>query len=273
MEEITSASGSTVKGLVLLRQKASKRRQSQSFLIEGERLVLDTPKEYLEKIYLTRKAWERIGETLQKRGLEERTILFSEEAMAKAADTKAPQGVLAVARQPKHTMEDLLQSRGLEPPLLLLLEDIQDPGNLGTMFRSAEAAGVNGIIMSKGTADVFNPKVVRSTMSALFRMPFIYVPDLTETMRQLRQRRIALYAACLEGSVPYTEADFRPAAGILIGNEGNGLTEAVQELADGRIRIPMAGQIESLNAAISAGILMYEAARQRGFAAADNALC
>ncbi len=270
MEEITSASGSTVKGLVLLRQKASKRRQSQSFLIEGERLVLDTPEEYLEKIYLTRKAWDRIGETLRRRGLEDRTVLFSEEAMAKAADTKAPQGVLAVARQPQHTMEELLQSRGLEPPLLLLLEDIQDPGNLGTMFRSAEAAGVNGIIMSKGTADVFNPKVVRSTMSALFRMPFVYVPDLTETMRQLRQCGIALYAACLEGSVPYTEADFHPAAGILIGNEGNGLTEAVQELADGRIRIPMAGQIESLNAAISAGILMYEAARQRGFAAAQG---
>ena len=167
-------------------------------------------------------------------------------------------------------MEELLQSRGIEPPLLLLLEDIQDPGNLGTMFRSAEAAGVNGIIMSKGTADVFNPKVVRSTMSAIFRMPFVYVPDLTETMRQLRQCRIALYAACLEGSVPYTEADFRLAAGILIGNEGNGLTEAVQELADGRIRIPMAGQIESLNAAISAGILMYEAARQRGFAAVQD---
>lgn len=273
MEEITSASGSTVKGLVLLRQKASKRRQSQSFLIEGERLVLDTPEEYLEKIYLTRKAWERIGEMLQRRGLEERTVLFSEEAMDKAADTKAPQGVLAVARQPQHTMEELLQSSGLEPPLLLLLEDIQDPGNLGTMFRSAEAAGVNGIIMSKGTADVFNPKVVRSTMSALFRMPFVYVPDLPETMRQLRQCGIVLYAACLEGSVPYTEADLRKGAGILIGNEGNGLTAPVQELADGRIRIPMAGQIESLNAAISAGILMYEAARQRGFAAAGNAPC
>ncbi len=270
MEEITSASGSTVKGLVLLRQKASKRRQSQSFLIEGERLVLDTPEEYIEKIYLTRKAWERIGETLRSRRLEGRTVLFSEEAMEKAADTKAPQGVLAVARQPQYTMEEIVQSRGTKPPLFLLLEDIQDPGNLGTMFRSAEAAGVNGIIMSKGTADVFNPKVVRSTMSALFRMPFVYVPDLTEAMKGLQKCGIALYAASLEGSVPYTEADLRQAAGILIGNEGNGLTAPVQALADGRIRIPMAGRIESLNAAISAGILMYEAARQRGFAAAQD---
>lgn len=271
MEEITSASGSTVKGLVLLRQKASKRRQSQSFLIEGERLVLDTPEEYLEKIYLTRKAWDRIGETLQRRGLEERIVLFSEEAMDKAADTKAPQGILAVARQPQYTMDGLLQSDGTKPLLFLLLEDIQDPGNLGTMFRSAEAAGVSGIIMSKGTVDVFNPKVVRSTMSALFRMPFVYVPELTQAMQQLQKSGISLYAACLEGSVPYTEADFRSAAGILIGNEGNGLTAPVQALADGRIRIPMAGQIESLNAAISAGVLMYEAARQRGFAAAGDA--
>ncbi len=270
MEEITSASGSTVKGLVLLRQKASKRRQSRSFLIEGERLVLDTPEEYLEKIYLTKSAWERIGETLRERGLEGRTVLFSEEAMAKAADTKAPQGVLAVARQPQYSLDALLQDCGYETPLFLLLEDIQDPGNLGTMFRSAEAAGVTGIIMSKGTADVFNPKVVRSTMSALFRMPFVYVPDLTQVMQQLQGYGVSLYAASLEGSVPYTEADLRRAAGILIGNEGNGLTEPVQRLADGRIRIPMAGQIESLNAAISAGILMYEAARQRGFAAAQN---
>lgn len=267
MEEITSVSSSTVKRLVLLRQKASKRRQSQSFLIEGDRLVLDTPTEYLEEIYLTGRALERVGDELKAKGLEGRTTLFSEEAMEKAADTKTPQGILAVARQPVYTMEEVLKA-GADGtnPLFLLLEDIQDPGNLGTMFRTAEAAGANGIILSKGTVDVFNPKVVRSTMSSIFRMPFVYVSDLTETVETLQNKGIAVYAASLEGSVPYTEADYLGACGIAIGNEGNGLTPETQRAARGRVRIPMAGKIESLNAAMSAGILLYEAARQRASA-------
>ncbi len=269
MERITSASGSTVKGLVLLRQKATRRRQSRSFLVEGERLVLDTPAEFIQRLYVTEEVLERRRQSLEERGLLDRTTLVTEEIMEKVSDTRTPQGLLAVAGEPSYTLSELLggsaENTGERKPLLLLLEDIQDPGNLGTMFRTAEAAGATGIIMSRGTVDVFNPKTVRSTMSAVFRQPFLYTEDLQETMRELQKRGIRILAAALEGSEEYQLADYTQPCAIVIGNEGNGLTQATLQLSDQKVRIPMAGRIESLNAAISAGILLYEAARQRGF--------
>ena len=265
MEEITSASNSRVRRLVLLRQKAKERRQSQSFVIEGERLVLDAPAEQLEEVYITRAALDRVGERI--RPLKGKLILLSEDAMAKAADTISPQGILAVARQPQYILQDLLGERSSREdgraPLLLILEDIQDPGNLGTMFRTAEAAGVTGILMSRGTVDVFNPKTVRSTMSSVFRMPFVVTEDFHGALRGLQEKGIRLYAACLQESRPYDRETYLGPCGFLIGNEGNGLTEETIRLADARIHIPMEGSIESLNAAMSAGILMYEALRQR----------
>ena len=187
--------------------------------------------------------------------------------MAKAADTISPQGILAVARQPQYILQDLLGERSSREdgraPLLLILEDIQDPGNLGTMFRTAEAAGVTGILMSRGTVDVFNPKTVRSTMSSVFRMPFVVTEDFHGALRGLQEKGIRIYAACLQESRSYDRETYLGPCGFLIGNEGNGLTEETIRLADARIHIPMEGSIESLNAAMSAGILMYEALRQR----------
>ncbi len=269
MERITSASGSTVKGLVLLRQKTTRRRQSRSFLIEGERLVLDAPAEFIQRLYVTEEVLERRRESLQDRGLLNCTTIVTQEIMEKISDTRTPQGILAVVRQPSYTLSELLGSpaedAGKRRPLLLLLEDIQDPGNLGTMFRTAEAAGATGIIMSRGTVDVFNPKTVRSTMSSVFRQPFVYTENFQETMRELREQGIRILAAALEGSEEYQLADYTQPCAVVIGNEGNGLTEDTLQLSDERVRIPMAGKIESLNAAISAGVLLYEAARQRGF--------
>ena len=162
--------------------------------------------------------------------------------------------------QPSYTKEQILD---FDVPLYLLAEDIQDPGNLGTIFRTAEAAGVSAVIMSRGTVDVFNPKTIRSTMSSLFRMPFLYVDDLGEEIRVLRKRGVRVYAAHLGGKRIYTEPDYTEACAFLIGNEGNGLREETARLADEKIIIPMQGQIESLNAAMSAGILMYQAAMER----------
>lgn len=260
MEEITSASNSRIRRLVLLRQKAKERRQSQSFVIEGERLVLDAPADCLEEIYVTKEILDKHRERLKP--LEEKLILVSKEAMEKASDTKTPQGILALARMPQYTIEDLLPEEN-KKPLLLILEDIQDPGNLGTMFRTAEAAGASGIILSQGTVDVFNPKTVRSTMSSIFRMPFLVAEDFPGTLQKLRKKGICLCAACLDGSRPYDEVSYDRPCAFLIGNEGNGLGRETIQMADERIYIPMEGQIESLNAAMSAGILMYEAHRDR----------
>ena len=131
------------------------------------------------------------------------------------------------------------------------------------LVEGGEAAGVAGILMNKGTADLFNPKTVRSTMSAVFRMPFLVTEDFSAALTQLRGRGLRIFAAHLAGQDNYDRADYTGPCGILIGNEGRGLTEEAAALATDLIRIPMHGRIESLNAAMAAGILMYEADRQR----------
>ena len=145
----------------------------------------------------------------------------------------------------------------------LLLDDIRDPGNLGTIMRTAEGAGMSAVIMGKGTADLFNPKTVRSTMGAIFRMPFIYADDITEIIMQIRDNGYNVYGTAMEGSIIYDKADYTKGAGIVIGNEANGIQDKVLECITGSIRIPMEGKLESLNAAVSAAVVMYEAARQR----------
>jgi TrmH family RNA methyltransferase len=131
------------------------------------------------------------------------------------------------------------------------------------MVRTGEGAGVTGVIMSRTTVDLFNPKTIRSTMGSLYRVPFLIAEDLVETIAQLKADGVKMYAAHLKGTLSYDEPDYTGACGFLIGNEGNGLRDEVADAADTYIRIPMAGQVESLNAAISAGLLMYECSRQR----------
>ena len=150
-----------------------------------------------------------------------------------------------------------------KPALLMVLETIQDPGNLGTILRAGEGAGVTGIVMDANTADVYNPKVIRSTMGSVLRMPFVYVENLHETLEELKKKKIRLFAAHLQGKHAYDQEDYTGPAAFLIGNEGNGLTEETAAMADIYIRIPMEGRVESLNAAVAASVLMFEAARQR----------
>ena len=257
MKEITSAGNATIRHLVQLRQKASERRTSGTFVAEGERLVLDTPAQFLQEIYATKEVYERLEERLP-----DRVTILSETAMAKASGTQSPQGILAVAAQPEWSIADLMTGTA---PMVLMLEDIRDPGNLGTMLRTAEAAGAGGVVMTKGTVDLFNPKTVRATMSAVFRVPYIMVENLPDVIRGFREQyEIRTHAAFLDAQGRYyAEEDYRSACAFAIGNEGSGLSRETLEEADDMVYIPMAGQIESLNAAVSASILMYEAARQR----------
>ncbi len=155
-------------------------------------------------------------------------------------------------------------SPSLKNTHLLILESIQDPGNLGTMIRTGEGAGITGILMDRATADIFNPKTIRATMGSLYRVPFFITPNLPETIQELKQAGIAMYAAHLSGSVPYSQPSYAAPTAFLIGNEGNGLSPEIAALADTRIHIPMEGSVESLNAAVAASLLMYEVKRQRG---------
>ncbi len=187
--------------------------------------------------------------------------IVADDIFKKMTDTQTPQGILAVVKQKKYSLTNILKEN--KKQLLLILEDIQDPGNLGTMFRSGEGAGVTCVILSRNSADVYNPKVVRSTMGAIFRVPFVYVDDLPDIVSKLEKKGIHSYAAHLKGTKNYDEMDYTASSAFLIGNEGNGLSKEAADAAQDYILIPMLGQVESMNAATSAAILTFEAARQR----------
>lgn len=255
---LSSTSNKQIKNLIQLQKKAKARREQGLFVVEGIKMFREVPRDLLVKTYVS----ESFFKKEENRSLVEacETELVSDAAFAAISDTKTPQGILSVVKQQEYAQKEILDKKA---PFLLLLEDIQDPGNLGTIFRTAEAAGVSGIFMSSGTADIYNPKTIRSTMGAVYRMPFCYEEDLSAVMRELKQRRIRTYAAHLSGACEYFAQDYRTGCAFLIGNEGNGLSDALAAQADTYIKISMSGQAESLNAAVAAAVLMFEARRQR----------
>ena len=294
-----------IKEIQKLTEKSKARREAGLFVIEGPRMFIETPLEWIEEIYVTQRFLDNADSGLL--GMAEGPSIdgdsttpasaspastssstsagsvenshsdystsirasemitwmnhevVTEEQMKKLTDTVTPQGILCVVRQPSYTMEDIINHLGHR--LLMILEDIQDPGNLGTIFRTAEGAGASGIIMTKGCADLFNPKVVRSTMGSIYRVPFFVTDDIEGTINSVKNAKIEVFAAHLKGEHFYDEIAYKDAA-FLIGNEGNGLKNSTAALADTYIKIPMAGKLESLNASMAAGILMYEHNRQ-----------
>ena len=260
---ITSADNARIKEVIRLNTKSKERHKRGLFAAEGRKLFLETPPAIREQVFVSASFEEKERELLQGCRYE----VVDDRLFLKMCDTQTPQGILTVARMPQYTREELLQ--GGEAPLLLLLEDVQDPGNVGTILRTAEAAGVTGVFLSAKCADLFQPKVIRATMGSVFRVPFCVEQDLCETAAWLRKQQVSLYAAVLESSRPFYDMDYRGASAFLIGNEGNGLSAALAEAAGQSVRIPMSGKVESLNAAVAASVFMYEAKRQRirGFAA------
>lgn len=264
---ITSPTNPKIKRLIQLKTKARLRNTEGVFLVEGSRMFRELSEEETAELYVTEaflhSAQEYQSTAEKMRLFEGRYEVVSEAVFTRISDTVTPQGVLAVVKQKKYGAEEVLTAQGRRNPLFLMIEDLQDPGNLGTMFRTAEAAGVSGIIMSRETVDIYNPKAVRSTMGSVFRIPFFYTDSLKNVMEEMKRRGITVYAAALHHSLCYTEADYKKGCGILVGNEGKGLRQETVEAATQAVSIPMQGNVESLNASISAAVLLYEAARQR----------
>lgn len=263
---ITSVTNKKVKHAAQLNRRAGLRRKEDVFTVEGIKLFMEAPEKCIQEIYASESlirsavknpAMAKLKEKLDRCGYE--TVL--DEVFAKMSDTQTPQGILCIVRQFHYTLADMGKAK--EEPLYLVLEGLQDPGNLGTIMRAGEGAGVTGIIMGRDTVDIYNPKTIRSTMGSIYRVPFLYTEDLMQTVRELKRNGTAVYAAHLAGKKNYEQCSYKGAAAFLIGNEGNGLTEALADTADTYVRIPMKGQAESLNAAVAASLLVYEAARQR----------
>lgn len=264
---ITSTANAQVKELIKLMKKSRTRDEAGVFVIEGPRMtgeLMDDPdwRTKIERIYLSESYAVRNGPERQEPERAGRLEILSDPVFAHVSGTKTPQGILAVVRRREYGMTDIL---GEDPAHahVLVLDNLQDPGNLGAIFRTAEAAGVTGIILSRDCVDIYNPKAVRSTMGAVLRMPFLYAEDLTGTIGELKTAGIKVYAAHLKGKHAYDQEDYTTGCAFLIGNEGNGLRDEVAEYADHFVIIPMLGKAESLNAAVAAAVLMFEAARQR----------
>lgn len=221
-------------------------------------MFLEVPAKRVEKVYISESLYNKKKEELN---LEKFSVeILSDSVFEYVSDTKTPQGILCIVEQERYDIEDLLN---IKNPHFMVLDNLQDPGNLGTIVRTAEGAGVDAVFLSKESVDIYNPKTIRSTMGSIYRMPVIYIEDLLELLKIFKQKGIKSYAAHLDGKNSYDKENYQVGTAILIGNEGNGLRDEVANSADVWVQIPMQGQVESLNAAIAASILMFEVYRQR----------
>ena len=247
---ITSTSNPQVKNLQQLAKKARARNEQDVFLVEGMKMFQEAPREKIKKVYISKSLFEEKGQAFLK-GLEYEVL--DEHVFSAASDTKTPQGILCVVEQMNYSLENVLENG--EVPHLMVLDNLQDPGNLGTIVRTAEGAGVTGVIMSKETVDIYNPKVVRSAMGSLFRMKF-KDSNILE-LENLKKDGFTIVATALYNSQPIEKAKLSGKRAIVIGNEAQGVSQDVLNLADMAVRIDMCGSVESLNAAVAAGISMY----------------
>ncbi len=283
---ITSTANPQVKNLAQLQKKAKARREQGVFPVEGARIAREVPPDRVEAVYasesfLLEPENEELVEMLLGDGEcpgERQCEVLSDAVFWHISDTRTPQGILCLVRMREYRPEDVFAAdcrdmdAGDAPAgLWMVLESLQDPGNLGTVFRTAEGAGVSGMILDTATADPYNPKTIRSTMGSILRVPFLVSKNLPAALGEMRSRGIRVFAADVAetsdadetAGVSYTDADYTGPTAFVIGNEGNGLSDGARASADGLVRIPMRGQLESLNASTAAAILLYEADRQR----------
>lgn len=254
---ITSTSNSQVKKLIGLKNKAQDRRKEGVFLVEGMKMYRETPKDRIVSIYIEEKFSELYGNEI----VEDYTVV-SDSVFKQISDTVTPQGILLVVRQKQVELEKILTKD--KKQLFIVLENLQDPGNLGTIIRTAEGAGVSAIIAGKSTVDIYNPKVIRSTMGAIYRVPYIISDNLKSEIDKMKKNGVLVYAAHLQGNNYYDDENYDTSTAFIIGNEAKGITDELAANADKLVKIPMCGKLESLNASVAAAILMYEASKKIG---------
>ena len=179
------------------------------------------------------------------------------------SDTVNTQGLIVLAERPNYTLDQIISQSENEPPLIVCLDTIQDPGNLGTIVRTAEAAGANSVVVLKGSVDPFTPKALRSSMGSAFRLPVVSQVEPDELFEKTQNGGIEIVATSADAAVPYDEFDLRPPLTIIFGNEAHGVRMELLERCESRLRIPLRTPVESLNVAASAAVILFEVARQR----------
>lgn len=257
METITSNNNGQIKYLMRLMGQSSFRRREETFILEGKTLVYDSLGEDLKKIFVSRTYYNDNKDELT--NLLPKLVVVDDDIISKVSDTKNSQGIFATARMKTKDMDEILSVTDR----LLVIDRVMDPGNLGTIFRTAEAAGVDAILVGKGTVDIYNPKVVRSSMSSLLRQKISFYEDPIDLCDKLRAKGFKVIVSVLEGAECYREVDYPKKLALVIGNEAQGVDRGFVERADLKVYIDMQGQIESLNVSVAAAILLYEIRRNK----------
>jgi TrmH family RNA methyltransferase len=233
-----------------------------SCAIEGVRILEEAIRSGLRfrAVFFSDAAAGRIERLLPQIGAKVETLLVPDKLFASAVPSDSPQGVAALVHCKEFTLQDAL--RKTKPELLLGVAGLQDPGNLGTLIRSAEAFGAGGVLLGENTVSPFNPKAVRATAGSVFRLPVLQV-QWKETVATLKDQGVRLLATSSHKGTPLPETDLTGPVAVLIGGEGAGLPKELLGAMDEVVAIPHAPQVESLNAGVAASIVLYEAARQR----------
>lgn len=263
MLEIRSSSNKFIKELKSLYRK-KERWEKKQFLVEGIKMVeecINNKYEVLSIVYSEMLFNIKGGEDLfNSVRTFPKLIKVSDKIFREISDVKTPQGILAVARFKERDIEELTK---IENSFIILLDRIQDPGNMGTIIRTADAFGADGIIVNSGSVDIYNPKVVRATMGSIFRTNIYFVDESIHILKELKEKGIKVYSTSLQGKRFIQDVDFRLPSLLIIGNESKGVSNEYLNMADELIKIPMVGGAESLNAAVASSIIMYEILRQR----------
>ena len=260
MQIISSKDNELIKHIKKLKDKKH-RDESNEYIIEGVKLIEEAVKENakIKKIIIcedTTRTYE-IPTHIMYEIAKYECVYVTDKIFASITQVTNPQGIMAIIEKGDADVQiDYSQD------IIVALDDVQDPGNLGTILRTVDSIGLNQIIVSKGTADAFNSKVVRSTMGAIFRVKIIEVENLPQAIKEMRRHHFKLMVTSLQTENSIYDIQFNKKI-IVIGNESNGVSKEVQEMADEKAKIPMIGKTESLNASVAAGVVMYEYVRQK----------
>ena len=260
MQRISSKDNEFIKHIKKLKDKKY-RDQNKEYVIEGVKLIKEAIEEKakIKQIIICEECEkaESIPKELMYEIAKQECIYVTEKVFNNITDVSNPQGILAIIEKTSNENEiDYTQD------IIVALDDLQDPGNLGTILRTIDSIGLTQILVSKGTADVFNPKVVRSTMGAIFRVKIIECEDLSKTLKEVKKHKFKIVVTTPKTENNIYDIEYKKKV-IVIGNEANGVEKSIQELADEKIKIPMLGKTESLNASVATGIVLYEYVRQK----------
>jgi TrmH family RNA methyltransferase len=257
-EVISSENNDRVKYLKKLYRKRQRKDQGK-YILEGYRIIDEAlqSRAEIDTLYITPEfAITQKGKGLLARIEPDKVVFLEERLLNKLADTATPQGIIAIAIEQDYKLEDLFGNSGL----ILVLDRLQDPGNMGTIIRTAVAAGADGIITLKGSVDIYNLKVLRATMGAIFNIPIITNMEFAEFKEIIRGKgkEFLLVSTDTSGERYYTEYEYNKPVILVVGNEANGIRKEILKLSNLVIKIPIIGQIDSLNAAVAAGIVIYK---------------